>query len=60
MDAILSLILAVLMYGSIPVGTGVQVVAMVRRRGWGLVLSVVPVLPMAWVLAITWRAYRDG
>lgn len=60
MDAILALSLAVVMYGAIPVYVVWQMIALFRRRGWGLALSLLPVLPMAVVLAATVDAWREG
>lgn len=60
MDAILALLLAVVMYGSIPLYAGLQVLALVQRRGWGWALSLVPLAPMAWVATVTWQAYHEA
>jgi hypothetical protein len=57
MDLILVLPFAVLMYAAIPVYAVWQVLVLFRRRGRGLVLSLLPVLPMGFVLAATVQAY---
>jgi hypothetical protein len=59
-DTILALPLAVVMYGAIPLYAGLQVLSLLRRRGWGLALSLVPLAPMAWVVTVTWQAWTEG
>lgn len=60
MDMILALPFALLMYGAIPLYGLWQVQAMVRRRGWALVLSLLPLLPMGVVLVVTVQGYVAG
>lgn len=58
MDSLLSVLFGLAAFCSVPVYLIWQVLVLFRRRGWGLILSAVPILPMSVVMAQTVEAYR--
>jgi hypothetical protein len=59
MDTLATFAFAVLMFGAIPVYAVWQVLVLFRRRGLGLILSLLPVVPMGAILAGAVSAYQQ-